>query len=108
MIAHSSTPQAGRNAIVEVALVGARMKSLSDNAFRRAFHFIDDKIGLTTDGSRFGLSTDKPIAEASDTTASLDIVTTDAARDQVELVVNYRVGVANTTREIADKSRAAQ
>jgi succinyl-diaminopimelate desuccinylase len=107
VIAHSSTPQVGRNAVVEVALVGARMASLSDNAFLRAFRFVDDKIGLTTDGSRFGLATEKPIAEAADTTASLDIVTTDAARDQIELIINYRVGVANTVREIKEKSGAS-
>lgn len=105
-IAHSSVPSAGRNAVVEVALVGARLTSLADGAFRRAFQFVDEKIGLTTDGSGFGLETDKPIPEASDTTASLDIVTTDPAVDLLELIVNYRVGIANTTREIEDKSGA--
>ena len=105
-IAHSSIPDAGRNAVVEVALVGARLTSLADGAFRRAFRFVDEKIGLTTDGSGFGLDTDKPIPEASNTTASLDIVATDAAADRLDLIVNYRVGIANTTREIEDKSGA--
>jgi acetylornithine deacetylase/succinyl-diaminopimelate desuccinylase-like protein len=105
-IAHSSIPNAGRNAIVEVALVGARMSSLVDGAAKRAFRFIDEQIGLTTDGSHFGLDTDKPIPAASNTTASLDLVATDVASDRLDLTINYRVGIANTTREIEDKSGA--
>ena len=50
------------------------------------------------------LSTDKPIPQASNTTASLDLVATDAAADRLDLTINFRVGVANTTREIEDKS----
>jgi succinyl-diaminopimelate desuccinylase len=105
-IAHSSIPDAGRNAVVEVALVGARMTSLVDDAFRRAFRFVDERIGLTTDGSGFDLATDKPIPEASNTTASLDLVATESAADRLDLTINYRVGIANTTREIEDKSGA--
>lgn len=105
-IAHSSIPDAGRNAIVEVALVGARLTSLADGAFARAFRFVDDKIRLTTDGSGFGLATDKPIPEASNTTASLDLAATDVAADRLDLTINFRVGIANTTREIEDKSGA--
>ena len=105
--AHSSIPFAGRNAIVEVALVGARMTHLADGAFKRAARFVDEKIGLTTDGSGFDLATDKPIAEASDTTASLDLVETDLFADRIDLTINYRVGIANTTSEIEDKSGAS-
>ena len=106
-IAHSSVPSTGRNAVVEVALVGARLTSLSGGAFARAFRFVDEKIGLTTDGSGFDLETDKPIEEAAPTTASLDIVATDLELDRLALIVNYRVGIANTTRELEDKSGAA-
>lgn len=105
-IAHSSVPQSGRNAIVEVALVGARLQSLADDAFARAFRFVDERIGLSTDGSGFGLATDKPIPQASDTTVSLDLVATDEAADRLDLTINYRVGIANTAREIEDKSSA--
>ena len=105
-IAHSSVPASGRNAIVEVALVGARLQSLADGAFARAFRFVDERIGLSTDGSGFGLATDKPIPQASNTTASLDLVATDEAADRLDLTINYRVGIANTTREIEDKSGA--
>jgi acetylornithine deacetylase/succinyl-diaminopimelate desuccinylase-like protein len=45
-IAHSSIPATGRNAIVEIALVGARMSELGDGAFQRAFRFVDERIGL--------------------------------------------------------------
>ena len=105
-IAHSSVPASGRNAIVEVALVGARLQSLADGAFARASRFVDERIGLSTDGSGFGLATDKPIPQASNTTASLDLVATDEAADRLDLTINYRVGIANTTREIEDKSGA--
>ncbi|HZR83873.1 MAG TPA: Sapep family Mn(2+)-dependent dipeptidase [Candidatus Binatia bacterium] len=105
-IAHSSTPGAGRNAIVEIALVAARMGQLADNAIARAARFVDEKIGLSTDGSGFELGRDKPIPAAADTTASLDLVSTDAAADRVDLVINFRVGVANTTAEVLDKSGA--
>lgn len=105
-IAHSSVPASGRNAIVEVALVGARLQSLADGAFARAFRFVDERIGLSTDGSGFGLATDKPIPQASNTTASLDLVATDEAADRLDLTINYRVGIANTAREIEDKSGA--
>jgi succinyl-diaminopimelate desuccinylase len=106
-IAHSSIPQTGRNAIVEVALVGARMTELGEGAFSRAFAFVDEKIGLSTDGSGFGLEDDKPFPAAADTTASLDLVRTDTAADQVELAINFRVGLANTIAEITEKSSAA-
>lgn len=106
-IAHSSVPASGRNAIVEVALVGARLGHLADGAFTRAFRFVDEKIGLSTDGSGFGLATEKPIPQASNTTASLDLVATDEAADRLDLTINYRVGIANTTREIEDKSGAS-
>lgn len=105
-IAHSSVPASGRNAIVEVALVGARLGHLADGAFARAFRFVDERIGLSTDGSAFGLATEKPIPQASNTTASLDLVATDEAADRLDLTINYRVGIANTTREIEDKSGA--
>ncbi len=105
-IAHSSVPASGRNAIVEVALVGARLQSLADGAFARAFRFVDERIGLSTDGSVFVLATDKPIPQASNTTASLDLVATDEAADRLDLTINYRVGIANTAREIEDKSGA--
>jgi succinyl-diaminopimelate desuccinylase len=104
LIAHSSIPATGRNAIVEVALVGARMTDLADDAFRSAFEFVDDEIGLSTDGSGFGLDRDKPFPQAADTTASLDLVRTDLAADRVELAINFRVGLANTTVEITEKS----
>jgi succinyl-diaminopimelate desuccinylase len=104
VIAHSSIPATGRNAIVEVALVGARMTGLADGAFRSAFEFVDEKIGLSTDGSGFGLERDKPFPQAADTTASLDLVRTDTAADRVELAINFRVGLANTTAEITEKS----
>jgi succinyl-diaminopimelate desuccinylase len=104
LIAHSSIPATGRNAIVEVALVGARMSELSEGAFRRAFEFVDQKIGLSTDGSGFGLERDKPFPQAANTTASLDLVRTDPAGDRVELAINFRVGLANTTAEITEKS----
>lgn len=106
-IAHSSVPASGRNAIVEVARVGARLQNLADDAFGRAFRFVDEKIGLSTDGSGFGLATEKPIPQASNTTASLDLATTDEAADRLDLTINYRVGIANTTREIEDKSGAS-
>jgi succinyl-diaminopimelate desuccinylase len=106
-IAHSSVPSSGRNAIVEVALVGARMSHLQANAFRSAFAFVDQKMGLTTDGSGFGLSTDKPIPQAADTTASLDLAATDLAADRLDLTINFRVGVANTNDEVKQKSGAA-
>lgn len=105
-IAHSSVPASGRNAIVEVALVGARLANLAQDAFARAFRFVDERIGLTTDGSRFDLATEKPIPQASSTTASLDLVATEESADRLDLTVNYRVGIANTTREIEDKSGA--
>jgi succinyl-diaminopimelate desuccinylase len=105
-IAHSSVPQAGRNAIIEVALVGARMTSLAENALRRAFRFVDERIGLATDGSGFGLDTEKPIPEAADTTASLDLAATDPAGDRLDLTINFRVGVANTGAEVEEKSGA--
>jgi acetylornithine deacetylase/succinyl-diaminopimelate desuccinylase-like protein len=82
------------------------MTSLEDDAFRSAFRFVDEKIGLTVDGSGFELSTENPIPGSGNTTASLDIVATDASRDQVELIINFRIGVANTTREIEEKSGA--
>jgi succinyl-diaminopimelate desuccinylase len=107
LIAHSSIPATGRNAIVEVALVGARMSELSEGAFRRAFEFVDQKIGLSTDGSSFGLERDKPFPQAANTTASLDLARTDPAGDRVELAINFRVGLANTTAEITEKSGAA-
>jgi succinyl-diaminopimelate desuccinylase len=103
-IAHSSVPASGRNAVVEVALVGARLTQLSPSAFTRAFAFVDQRIGLSTDGSGFGLATEKPIAAAADTTASLDLAITDAAAARLDLVINFRVGVANTVAEVESKS----
>ena len=82
------------------------LQSLADGAFARAFRFVDERIGLSTDGSGFGLATDKPIPQASNTTASLDLVATDEAADRLDLTINYRVGIANTAREIEDKSGA--
>jgi succinyl-diaminopimelate desuccinylase len=106
-IAHSSIPATGRNAIVEVALVGARMTNLGGGAFARAFDFVNEKIGLSTDGSGFGLNREKPFPEAADSTASLDLVRTDVGADRVGLAINYRVGLANTTAEITEKSGSA-
>src|SRR5581483_12055512 len=76
----------------EIALVAARMGQLADNAIARAARFVDEKIGLSTDGSGFELGRDKPIPAAAD--------------DRVDLVINFRVGVANTTAEVLDKSGA--
>ena len=103
--AHSSIPASGRNAIVEVALVGARMGALTANAFRDAFAFVDERIGLTTDGSGFGLNPGGP-TQAFATTASLDLVSTNVADEQAELAINFRVGSANSAQEITQKSSA--
>src|SRR5262245_8524523 len=84
-IAHSSIPATGRNAIVEVALVGARLTSLGGGAFASAFAFVNEKIGLSTDGSGFGLNREKPFPEAADPTASLDLVRTDPSADRAAL-----------------------
>src|SRR5262249_28723630 len=86
---------------------GARMTQLSANAFRSGFAFVDQKIGLTTDGSGFALNTEKPIPEAANTTASLDLAVTDLAADRLDLTINFRVGVANTSAEVREKSGAA-
>jgi len=107
LAAHSSVPDLGRNAIVEVALVGARMTQLSANAFRSGFAFVDQKIGVSTDGSGFALNTEKPIPEAANTTASLDLAATVLAADRLDLTINFRVGVANTSAEVREKSGAA-
>lgn len=103
-IAHSSIPQTGRNAVVEVALVGARMSQLAGGAFRRAFELVDRHIGLSVDGSGFDLETELPFPQAAPSTASLDLVDTDVAADRVELAINFRIGLANTTSEITEKS----
>ena len=74
LIAHSSIPDSGRNAVVEVALVGARIASLSPSAFQPRLRFIDQKIGLSTDGSGFGLERTSRSPRRPNTTASLDLV----------------------------------
>lgn len=53
--AHGSTPWLGRNAIVEVALVGVLMSRLQDNMYKRAFYFVAGKIGSGIDVSQLGI-----------------------------------------------------
>ena len=64
---HSSTPQKGRNAITDVALV-ANALTLNKNHCAKAVQFVAQSIGFNTDGSNFNLNTEKSINEAADTT----------------------------------------
>jgi succinyl-diaminopimelate desuccinylase len=84
---HSSVPQVGRNALIEVALTGARLAHLADNGIARAFRFLDANIGLTVDGSLIGL---KPSGAALETTLSVDLATMRASDDKLDVLINCR------------------
>ncbi|HEX4336916.1 MAG TPA: hypothetical protein VH062_13445 [Polyangiaceae bacterium] len=84
---HSSVPQLGRNAIVEVALACAQLTHLQDNALSKAFHFIDTNIGFTFDGTLLGFT---PSDAGQSTSFSADLASTDTATDTVELLINTR------------------
>lgn len=104
---HSSTPQKGRNAIVDLAQVTSRLDT-TENAIKNAMNFAAREVSYTTDGSNFSLNTEKPIKEAADTTACLSLISqlSSEAGGGIELNINYRAGVANTNNEILEKSGA--
>lgn len=111
---HGSTPWAGKNAIVGVALVGSRMSQLSDNAYKRAFEFVASKIGMSTDGSGLGIpfipsSQLPPVLPGMTpiqylgTSANMGLVTADG--DQLVLSMNFRTGFVNTNEQLLEGSR---
>ncbi len=98
---HSSTPEKGRNAIVDLAQVASKLNA-KPNAIKNAIDFASQGIGQKTDGSNFSLKTEKSIPEAADTTACLSLIS--PTDNGIELNINYRTGVANTNEEILQKS----
>jgi len=114
--AHGSTPWMGKNAIIEIALVGARMSRVPDNAYKRAFQFIASKIGLSTDGSGLGIpfvasaklpATPQglePVAYLG-TSANLGLVDVNAHDDKLVLSLDFRTGFENTNEQIMTHSQ---
>ncbi|WNO08696.1 M20/M25/M40 family metallo-hydrolase [Teredinibacter sp. KSP-S5-2] len=98
---HSSTPEKGRNAIVDLALVLNRL-TLTKNHYAKAAEFVAGNIAMNTDGSNFQLNTEKSIAEAADTTACLSVI--EQNTNGIAFNINYRTGIANTNQEILQKS----
>jgi len=120
---HASSPWSGKNAIVEVALVGSLMRNLSENAYQRAFRFVAKKIGLSFDGS--GLTNEKgegipfinpvelPTAPPCistpftyyGTSANLGLVTVKPEADHLVLSIDFRTGLRNNNAQILHHSR---
>ncbi len=113
--AHGSAPWEGKNAIVEVALVGARMTHSASNAYKNAFQFITRKIGLSTDGSGLGIEyktkPDLPVVPPGmdagqylGTSANLGLVSVKPEQNQLILSIDFRTGFANTNDELFNAS----
>lgn len=114
--AHGSSPWLGKNAIMEVALVGARLGHVQDNGYLHAFRFITEKIGVSTDASGLGIpfiaSNSLPIVphgmdsvQYEGTSANVGLVKTNA--DDVTLSIDFRTGFENSNQQIMAQSQKA-
>jgi len=115
---HGSAPWMGKNALVEVALLGDRMSQLPDNAYKQAFQWITSKIGLSTDGSGLGIpftaSAKLPSAPQGmspvaylGTSANLGLVNVNAHDDTLRLSIDFRTGFENTNDQVITHSQAS-
>ncbi|CAM2069623.1 M20/M25/M40 family metallo-hydrolase [Sulfidibacter corallicola] len=109
--AHGSTPEEGKNAIVEVALVGSQMSDLPDDVYRRVFGFMATKIGLSTDASGLGVPLNAPSDVLIPPGVSAQIyvgssanpgVIGDDGKGLLKLAVNFRIGLGNSDQEVIE------
>lgn len=112
---HASTPSLGRNAVVQVSIVGNLMTQLSDNAFKRGFQFVTDRIGMGFYGKCLTDKNGQPIPFVQSpsmtgtpeiikmtygTSVNLGLAKTYYDNDKLVLSINFRAGFNNTNKEL--------
>ena len=112
---HGSMPWLGENALIEVALVGAVLDQIPDDAFRQTFKFLAEKIGLSTDGSGLGIPFTNPeditvppgISPERYTGSSTNPGVVTLGQGEVTLGINIRIGLSNSVDEVLAACREA-